>query len=839
MTNWTIDIDRQSGWDLWCWVCLIAAGGLVMLWLWRRGSREQQSFRGTLTCLIPAGLTGLILSIGALRHPLVGLFWTTGILILLSWIQYQDLKSRLSSVQFRWLVWLRLVTLVLVVPMLFEPVLRWTTRRAPDHSLVLLVDVSGSMSISDAQNGPTRIQSVVQTLTRQWDWVSDRFKPVIIPFSVSGKTAPVETPQKLASVQANGPSTDLVSAIAKAQASFPQSDAQIVLISDGIDNTSDDVVSGISAFRRPIHTVMVGSESPQPASLLNIQIDRVDAGDEWVVGSPVSIKVNIKSVSLGGRVIDVNLAELDEQNQPISPIKTSKLVLEPSPGGQDLVMDYVPRRVGVHRLAVWVDPVPGERSVEDNHRVFQQLASEARIKVLYIEGKSRPEYRELSRALVRDTGIELATLLWGPEGRFSPSGTVNSQPVSEIPQDVFGWRNFDLVILGDIDSTLITQTQMNSLEQAVQEGTGLLMLGGSSSLGAGGYEATPIEQVLPVRIRAGDSRQEKQEFMPQITADGLTHPSMQGLETWLNGRTDTRGLYPLLGNWVISGPKPQAKVLLIRPDVTGPDGNPQIILAVQTYGKGRSAVLTVDSTYRWYLSMRAMGPQSPYTIFWSQLVRWLAGSNHQGVRIGKGVEAMVDKPVFQPDEPIRVRAMIRNDKGEVVRFAKVLIHVHQKDDFQSRSIVVPLAAVSNRDGLYQTTITQLGKGDWSGEVIATKDGMELGKAQLHFSVNWPDDEMVRLAADGPLMRQIAVATGGYAYRLSQWTQLMEILSQKQREQTWIQQRSVPLYSVVRVSLAVMGIFPSWPQSWDLPIQTAVVLILLLGEWVLRRKWQLL
>lgn len=839
MTNWTIDIARQSGWDLWCWVCLIAAGGLVIHWVLGRGTQEQQTSRRMLTCLIPAGLTGLILSIEGLRDPLVGLFWTTGILILLSGIQYQDLRHRLSQTQLRWLLLMRVLAVLLAVPMLFEPVLSWTTRRVPDRPLVLLVDHSGSMSVPDAQNGPTRIQSVVQALSRRWDWISDRFKPVIIPFPGSGNEALVDTPQSLSSVQANGSVTDLVAAVAKAQAAFPQSDAQIVLISDGIDNVSDNVVSRVSMFRRPVHTLLVGSESPQGVSVSNIQIDRVDAGDEWTVGSTVNIKVNIKSASLSGRVIDVNLAEVDEQDKPISSVKTSKLVLETSSGGQELVLEYVPRRVGVHRLAVWVDPVPGERTVADNRRVFQQLASEPRIRVLYIEGKFRPEYRELSRALARDTGIELATLVWGPDGRFSSSGTINPQPVGELPQDVSEWRRFDVVILGDVDRALLTEVGMSSLEKAVQEGTGLVLLGGASSLGTGGYETTPIEQALPVWLGSKDTGEQKQDFFPKITEDGLAHPMLQGLETWLGGDSGSRGLYPLSGNWMVSGPKPQAKVLLIHPGLTGPDGNPQIILAVQTHGKGRSAVLTVDSTYHWYLSTRTLGPQSPYTIFWGQLVRWLAGSEQKNGDKVTGVEALVDKPVFQPDEPIRVRALVRNDKGEMVRFAAVRIQVDQKGDSQSRPLVVPMAPVSNRDGLYQTTITQLGKGDWSGQIIASKDGVEIGRKTVSFSVVWPDDEMARLVADGRLMQQIATTTGGYAYRLSQLHQLLETLSQKQGEQTWMRQRSVPLYSVVRTVLAGVGVFPSWPKSWDLPIQTSIVLTLLVSEWVLRRRWQLL
>ncbi len=838
MTNWAFDIDRQSNWDLWCWVCLLAAGVLVFHWVVGRLTGSRQSVQAVLGCFIPAGVTALILATPALRLPVVGLVWTIILLLIVSISQYAELKSKLSNRKVTILLVLRTLALVLAVPMLFEPVLRFTSRKAPDRPLILLVDASGSMSVPDVQNGPTRMQSVSQSLAGQWKQMTDRFKPQIIPFSAQ-KEVEIDRPQQLAAVVADGQSTDIVAAVGKALAGIKRDDAEIVLLSDGIDNASADVSAAIRASRRPVHTVLVGSESAQPSALVNVSIDRVEPGDEWTVRSTATIKANIKSASLGGRVVEVNFSEVDDQGRPVGTPQQAKLVLEPSPAGQDVAFEYMPTRTGVHKMGVWIDPVPGERSTADNKRIFQQLATDARVRVLYVEGRARPEFRELSRALARDATVEVATLLRVSGDRFSAGGAVDGKPVNELPSTPEAWRRFDVIIIGDLDSSFLTPQQMLQIEKAVSEGSGLIMLGGQTSFGPGGYQQTPIEKLLPVTTGGREAGQEKSEFVPQITPAGEAHPSMLGLAGWFIGKSDARELYPLLGNVIVAGQKAGAEVLLVHPDRPGPDGKPQIILAVHRYGKGRAAAFTADTTYRWYLPMRALGQQSPYTIFWGQLVRWVAGTDVKDRGTKGGVETLVDKNIFALGESVRVRALVRDQKGDATRFAQVTIRIQRNDGKTDKPQVVPLSALPARDGMYQTTITNLEKGDWTAEVVASKDGAELGKQTMEFSVVPPADEMLKLASDVKLMQQIATDTGGYAYRIAQLPQLIDVLSRKGGEQVLTEQRSVPLHSATRSILAIAGVFPTWAQRFDLPMQTLLVVVLLVSEWVMRRRWQLL
>ena len=100
--------------------------------------------------------------------------------------------------------------------------------------------------------------------------------------------------------------------------------------------------------------------------------------------------------------------------------------------GQTVDLPFKPAKTGVQKLAIWVDPVPGERSTVDNRQELQGLAIDPRIKVLYVEGRARPEYRELNRALARDTNIELASLLRIQAERFAASGNVDGEPFKQL-----------------------------------------------------------------------------------------------------------------------------------------------------------------------------------------------------------------------------------------------------------------------------------------------------------------------------------------------------------------------------------------------------------------------
>ena len=282
----------------------------------------------------------------------------------------------------------------------------------------------------------------------------------------------LKKPEELATAQADGKSTDLANGLAKALEKSTRPDAAVVLISDGIDNTSPNVLDAVRGSNRTVHSIWVGSEQAESATMANIAVDNIDTSDDFVVGHDTKVKAIIKSSALANRVVDVKLSRLDADGKPKGATVSEKLVLQPLAEGQTVELPYKPDGIGVHRLAVWVDPIPGERSTVDNRQEFQGLALDPRIKVLYIEGRARPEYRDLNRALARDANIEVSSLLRIQADRFAASGSVDGEPFKQMPTAAEQWRKFDVIILGDLDISFLGKPQQAAIEQRISDGGG-------------------------------------------------------------------------------------------------------------------------------------------------------------------------------------------------------------------------------------------------------------------------------------------------------------------------------------------------------------------------------
>ena len=846
--NSTFDITRQAAWDWWVFVCLAAAGVLlcyaVLAKLWMRGGRGFLSL--IFACAGIAG-TAAVLVMPALRTPKVGFFWTFAILILVSATFYLELIERLGRRKMAVLLAARIVALALAVPMLFEPVLRYVTHRNPERPLLLLVDKSGSMSFPDVQNGPTRIASVWQTIEPKLDLIRAKFVPRFFTFATGWEE--LKSPEDLSTAVADGKSTDIALGINQTLRQVKRDDASIVLFSDGIDNSSPDVIEAIRDSHVPVHTLRVGSEQTQAANLINIAVTDVESPDDFVVNHQSMIVVTVQSTALPNRIVEVKMAEVDDKGAPIGPVAREKLILDPSQtAGQKVKLPYKPAAVGVHRVAAWVDPVPGERSVVDNRQEFQGLAIDPRIKVLYIEGRLRPEYRELCRALRADPNVELLAMLRIQKDRFATLGTVDEKPFDRrgIPDSPDDWKKFDVIILGDLDSSFVSRMQQEQIEQFVLNGGALLMLGGQNSLGPGGYANTPIGKALPVSVGPLDSPQEKTEFVPRLTAEGSTHPAMEGLGDFF-GVESKPGIKPLpglRGNVVVGTQKQGAQVLLIHAGRPGPGGLPQTILAVQHYGKGRTAVFTADTTFLWALPLYGMGQDSPHNRLWGQLVRWLAGADVRNRQKGAGVEALLNKTVFSLGDSVRVRALVRDERGAATEFAQVTLKL-QKAASKDSPQEMTLNPVEGHTGMYDLVIPHPDRGDWTAELSVAKDGKLLAKEDLKFVVLPPADEMLKLAANPKLLKEIADATHDHArpphagtHRdLAGFSQLLDELIREDKTPP-DKETSVNLSNSIRAALVFAGREPQWPAEWDLPMQAVLVIALLSIEWILRRRWQL-
>jgi uncharacterized membrane protein len=128
-----------------------------------------------------------------------------------------------------------------------------------------------------------------------------------------------------------------------------------------------------------------------------------------------------------------------------------------------------------------------------------------------------------------DPNIRLVTLLRSSPNKFYRQGLDKEETLAEgFPkkkEELFGYKG---LIFGSIESTFFSQEQLKMVVDFVSNrGGGFLMMGGRNSYAGGHYENSPIADILPVQMAAGDRAPVIGRVKLEVTDYGRTHPLMK------------------------------------------------------------------------------------------------------------------------------------------------------------------------------------------------------------------------------------------------------------------------------------------------------------------------
>ncbi|MBN1911897.1 MAG: hypothetical protein JW818_19300, partial [Pirellulales bacterium] len=602
-------------------------------------------------------------------------------------------------------------------------------------------------------------------------------------------------------------------------------------------NTASRPVDAAGSEGVVVHTVGVGATLRSDLTHRDIQLTGLDCPDRLMLNNRAKATASVEAIGLEGRVVQV---VLEDDGQPIDHVE---LTLDNAEGSQTVEFEFRPTTPGRHIYSARVAPVSEEKITQNNQRAAVAIVVEPGIRVLYLEGTLRAEYGTLvDRFLAKDPDLEFCALVQTRPNVFLTRTNIEGLRLDNIPTDEATLDTFDVFILGDLDVSYLRPIQQELIVKRIRDGAGLVMLGGYHSLGPGGYEGTPLGAILPVRLGSREVGQVNEPFLPVLTPEGVRHPIFANIAEFFPtqaGPAAVPGLPPLEGCTRVEGPRAGATVLAKCPL----DAEQPVVLAVQPVGAGRTAVFTGDTTRRWQQGPRAMGQDSPFLRFWGQMVRFLAG--RQGdVAAEAGITGATDKAYYAPDEPVRVTATVRNDKGEAATEAEVVAEiflipeptkhvppVSEKNGGprpvvagQDDSVPTPgklvsrntLSAVPGPSGNYAGTFQPATPGTYQINLLARVGEKVLKAPRLDVEVGRPFLEYEKLDLNDRLLREIAEASGGRYVHLSTAEHLIDRLDQTVRQKQHHIER--PLY---------------WPPLvW--PLFVGIVTL----EWVLRRRFQL-
>jgi uncharacterized membrane protein len=756
-----------------------------------------------------------------------------------AWIGYG--REQLSRVLRATLMTLRVGAFLLLGLVLARPVRVERREEVHPASVLVLVDDSASMRRSDSYGdenlredleaasglpptSATRLELARSVLERALLPVLRRREYQVELFSFSERASPLSD---LAALSGRGGATHLGDALYQALASQRGKNVtDAIVLSDGRSNGG---VPALEAARAagvagvPVHTLVVGDTRPEKNAVLEL----VDAPTEALEGDELGVTVRVRGRGTpSGERAQILLEELERDGERV----LAEEEVELSEEGERVVLiaQSAPSLAqgGERRLRVTLPPLEGETMVDDNRLEFSVHVSPARIRVLFVEGYPRWEYRFVKNLLLRaDKNIDVQCFLLSATKDFPQEATAGLESLTSVPtrrEELL--ERYDVVILGDVDPYEVSpdpkkcEDFLRALREFVEAGGGLCFQAGEfhnpRALGS-----TPLEDVLPVQLDPtrmlafeGDTRT---EFRPVL--DDPTHPHeilrldpvpQANRALWEDPAQGLRGFYWYMP---IQKVKPGAQVLLHHPsDRNVQTGENYPLMVLGYFPAGRTLFLAVDSTYRW----RYRYGDRYLDTFWRNAMRWLAlGRLKSGDRRYR-IES--SRSSYDIEDRVQLEVRVLDEDYRPSDEPTQRVGWSGPDGVEHE---LELAREPERLGVYRGGLEVDRPGVYRAWVEGRVDGRTQRVSTTEFEVVLPTRENQDPSPDPESLRLLSAKTGGKFLDLARARALAS-------EFPGGEERREPISSRLE-------------DAWD-GWHTLIVALLMLGaEWILRKRAELL
>jgi hypothetical protein len=714
-------------------------------------------------------------------------------------------RRRAALTSLRIALWL-LLLLALAGPTRIER----TYAQKQTRPLAVVLDRSDSMTAAD-NRGTRRADDAL----RRWHALAPAAQKTFgAPkvFAFADDFTPLSSPDATASLK-TGRTRVFRSLQSTLDAAPPGGWGAVVLLTDGLDTSGDDTkaaldksVSSALAAATPVFS-LAGRNRFAGGEFLTLRDLTVPS--EVPPRSQFTFELTLESYQAAAHSVPVRLRVGNQWR----PAETLAL-----PVGRRAVTWSADIAAGAPGNLP-LELVIGEGDSAVSTRSEVRIAAPDTTRILYYQGALDWGYRFLSDILRRDPAFALTPIFnLAPEGaprtRTAPPGAL-----PDLPDTAAGLDAYDVVVLANAAASQFSKSQQEALTAWVRAGGVLLFLAPDDDA-THGYSGSEMERMLPV-VFTGDRIENSNDaatadFRRQISQfSGGAHAGTEALfaNQAKRNRTapalsafdwapeaagligaDTVAATPRFANFArVERAKPGATVLARHPVEKSSDGRGAILLAIQRYGRGQSAVLTSDALWRWKLNQPSK--ERGVEIFWQNLLAWLARERPRGPHFERTpLTAETNREVT-----------LRTAGGRNPRLTAQLDN--------GPAVTLPATAQPNGSRLHNWTPASPGL--WL--LTLTDDDNRTARHWLSVSNALPAGENSGLPPDEALLQELARRTGGSV--LENTAPSAWLPSGHETGADLLREQRTPL--------------------WHGGALLAVLLALYASELLLRRRWQLL
>ncbi|MCR4315302.1 MAG: hypothetical protein NUW37_03025 [Planctomycetes bacterium] len=556
--------------------------------------------------------------------------------------------------------------------------------------------------------------------------------------------------------------------------------AGVVLISDGREtkgrmSAQESIQVNLRGDSAEVPFVVIGVGDPrEPTSAMIVSIDaprQVRFGDAIPITAEILASDDLKGESLAFGVTLAGEAQTPERifvNGAL--VEEQSLVLEGNERTSKVTVEVNPELKGTLTLTFSIEAKEGDRDLDDNVRTVTVEVIDKRMRVLYIEGRPRFEWRHLVNALKRDTQIEFQGFLASAEeGWANPVSMENEEeiePLKKLPQTLEEFEKYDAMIFGDVDPSVFSREAWDAIETWVSDGSAsIVFLPGRTNDVFRDNVNMPrtMLNLLPFSSSSAastDGIDFKKEHFLTVNKQSRSHPifrlggSIDGdLRMFEVARNDpTPGLGGFYWFLPVEKLKPAAKILA---EIKGPtDREPFPAIVEQPYGSGKSFWIASDEIWRW----RWLHGDRYYYRFWQNVLRYLTSFRLGTQDQGYSIDVLPAGPSV--GEPARLIVTIGGTKERAELFGETRelapkVSISGVPPYTDREESIELGLSDPETGVYEGSYAFQRAGSWLLSIPGIDESMLRPKT---VEVSIPASELTPPNLAWTMLHQVATET---------------------------------------------------------------------------------
>lgn len=510
----------------------------------------------------------------------------------------KDLKAK----NFGWLFIFRILVIIFLSLILIGSILTFTFSRSPKIPIILLADVSPSMT-DKFKPAKELIADFRQTTEYKTQYLSfaDSILGIIVNDSLSVQGTKTDIARTLISVKEKKPGA-------------------VILLSDGQHNTLSNPIQSAADLPFPVYTIGFGKTSEPDVSIRRLSVPK-----QAYLKETVNVTVRVTSQGLGNQRAKVSLIQKNKELQK-QEIKLSETLTE-----QELIFAIVPSEIGKMFYKIKIAGFEQEANLLNNEKEFMLNVLKSKLKIFLLSNSPNYNTRFLLASLKSEI-FEISPIIAFQNSQF--------QIITDQGKRDFIFRlDCDVLILDNFDANRLTADISNQIKRFVQNEGGLLVLWGERTR----FNQT-LAEILPFVPTVKITRKES---FAKLTNQGFTVPIF-----FDQGDNLLENTPPLLGMAEPNQVQPEAQIWA----KTDPFEIP--LIGFNKFGKGK--VIEITGFPIWRLGFYGTDLDNARERFHkliSQICRFLALKEFEMFSLDS------DQPIYQTGENITFTFYAYNEDG--------------------------------------------------------------------------------------------------------------------------------------------------------------------------------